>query len=421
MEQKHNRSGRAKEALFAVIVIILSFSLSVVAIVLPFELYLRHKNTIEGQPVKSMIQFDDTIGWSLKPGSYSQINCTDYALNTIYINKLGLREKEVSLGKLKGAKRITIIGDSFVYSEVLKYGERFTELLSTSLGESWQVVNASVFGYGTGQQLLLVSKLQSLGYDLGDTVILVFFTNDILDNVGLQYSALARDRKKPSFLVDGGRLTISDAPIKPHVAKTSSHRSFLSNLIVVGLLKNTAINFAGRHPKIINAMVSAGINIELKRTPGIITGWYSEGWRERWSTTSAILQYANSQVFEKKSFAILYMPSPLQVEPSMLPIMSDYVTVDQRYADFVQDIDRPRNTLRDFCMSNGISFIDMTPVLREAAQTNSVYFLTEGHLNTEGSKLVSKVIYQYIHENIEKVRQADLPAQGKIDIRLTKP
>ncbi len=186
-------------------------------------------------------------------------------------------------------------------------------------------------------------------------------------------------------------------------------------------IKNTAINFAGRHPKIINAMVSAGINIELKRTPGLITGWYSEGWRERWSTTSAILQYANSQVFEKKSFAILYMPSPLQVEPSMLPIMSDYVTVDQRYADFVQDIDRPRNTLRDFCMSNGISFIDMTPVLREAAQTNPVYFLTEGHLNTEGSKLVSKVIYQYIHENIEKVRHADLPAQGKIDIRLTKP
>ena len=76
------------------------------------------------------------------------------------------------------------------------------------------VLNAGVPGYGTAQELLFMRELLQRHRVRPDLVVLVFFTNDILDNLCLSYANLAPQPSRPCFTLHNDALYLTQRPQK---------------------------------------------------------------------------------------------------------------------------------------------------------------------------------------------------------------
>ena len=95
----------------------------------------------------------------------------------IRINAQGLRDGDRSYTKPAGTRRLLVLGDSIVFAAQVPQADRFTDLLQSELGSgdpggSYDVINAGVDGYGTGNELLYF-RHEGFRYQ-PDVVILTF-------------------------------------------------------------------------------------------------------------------------------------------------------------------------------------------------------------------------------------------------------
>ncbi len=134
------------------------------------------------------LQFDDTYGISFKPNAegWNTSLRGEYS-SYIKINDQGLRGQKYAYDKDAGTFRIRVLGDSFTAALQVAEEETFVKLLESQLkqhypGVNFEIINAGVVGYGTGNQL---SYFSHEGYKYQpDLVLLAFFTgNDISDNI----------------------------------------------------------------------------------------------------------------------------------------------------------------------------------------------------------------------------------------------
>src|SRR6266516_7810914 len=61
----------------------------------------------------SITTFDPTLGWRLRPGSYSVKPSYTFKHHQVSINEYGLRNRPLSARAASDTKRIVILGDSF--------------------------------------------------------------------------------------------------------------------------------------------------------------------------------------------------------------------------------------------------------------------------------------------------------------------
>jgi len=156
--------------------------------------------------------YDPTLGWAMRPGQKDVHEHQDFAV-TVEVNSHGLRDEEI---KPKGdRKRLLVLGDSFGWGYGVELEDRFDSLLDTRLSD-WQIVNASVSGYGTDQQYLF---LQDQGLALEpDAILLLFYENDFGNNSrGEQYWYF-----KPHFNLIDGQLSLD----KTRVPSSSLNQRF---------------------------------------------------------------------------------------------------------------------------------------------------------------------------------------------------
>jgi hypothetical protein len=69
---------------------------------------------------------------------------------------------------------------------------------------------------------------------------------------------------------------------------------------------------------------------------------------------------------------------------------------DARFQAFLDDPDRPQRFLGEFCDREGVAFFDATSGLREAAKTEPMYFLREGHVNEAGSAELAELVHEWL-------------------------
>ena len=168
---------------------------------------------------------DELLGWSLEPNARGRYTGPrpfpiefDSAIET---NSLGLRGPEVG-AREPGARRILLLGDSFVAGFEVEQPETFAALLEAHLarrlGTPVRVINAAVRGYGTDQSYLWFRERgRALGADL---VVAVFSANDFDDNVTLHRAR--RPFGKPAFgLRPNGALELVGTPVPRYEACSS--------------------------------------------------------------------------------------------------------------------------------------------------------------------------------------------------------
>ena len=176
---------------------------SVVVFLLVLELILR----IGGYKVvtyyaKSMFhEFHPEIGWTQTPNYQATLESWDSKVKVVS-NSHGFRDREYSIQKPAGVKRVVVLGDSFTWGWGVEQQDIFTEVAEQALS-GVEVLNLGHMGYGTAQEFLL---LNTLGVKFSpDLTVVAFYPNDIDNTAG-------REGIRPKFVVNEGKLTLEKKP-----------------------------------------------------------------------------------------------------------------------------------------------------------------------------------------------------------------
>jgi len=385
-----------------VLLVLISVSVAVAFALFAIEIYLRSQFSSGGtDKLQDMVKFNEDRGWELKPGTYRYFDPGAMTLSEIAINSLGLRGKEIQLKVSPNRERVTLLGDSFLFGMALNEADGVAGRVRAALGDRYEVINVSAPGYGTGQEILFLQHLQEKGYQWGSRVILAFFTNDIQDNLGIDYSTLSRQNQRPAYGVrPDGSLAIEKA-IKPPARKNNTIQlDQEKKYLFVDFLRNRAELIGARFPFLVRMFSAVTGGIPLARDPGVIMGWYSDGLEARWEVTSRLIKYMANMVRGDAGvqFDIVFIPSPFQVEPAFRGIVEDKASSNTDYKMFLEDIDRPQRMLLELCGKEKIRCVDATGKLRVASKKQPTYFLREGHLNAHGVSAIQELFAELVRD-----------------------
>jgi hypothetical protein len=349
-------------------------------------------------PTESWARYDETRGWAMKPGRYSYFDVKAARRVDVSINELGLRQGPLAPQPPRGVQRITVLGDSFIFGPPVDDPQTIPSRLQALAGAGYEIVNVSAPGYGTGQEFRLLEELRAKGYKPGGKLVIAFFTNDIQDNVGLDYDTLAPNPRQPVFHVDAAGNLQQTSPPPPAPRQKGAVRLIDRSLFWPYLRYQLDVLMVS-HPSILGLLDSVGLAPRLPRTPGIVSGWYAPQWEARWQVTENVLDYVVRAVRalpDAPEVHIAFVPSPFQLQGAFRRAAELSAGADPSYRAFLADPDRPQRLLEAFARRAGVPFIDLTPEVRKAAATTVMYFPREGHFNEAGNALAARVLFDKV-------------------------
>jgi len=304
-----------------------------------------------------------------------------------------------------------VLGDSFVLSKESQYSEAFPQrledLLNDRIAGGVEVMNAGVPGYGTGQELLLVRELYERHRIRPDVFLLMFFTNDILDNLCLSYGDLKFQPVRPCFTLDPVRqLILAKLPenlpdyeddalaaqaVQPGVKTFSIARAWIEEWIQtkgewVGLLSRM------------------GLGPQVPRMPGLLNAWYRDQVVQPGAPlTAALIAQMRKEIQEHGGELIVSMiPSPFQIYPETYgPLLRNSFPGDSVVERFQSDIFRPQRLVREMCLEAGVPFQDLAPILTEH-RNMPLFIPRDGHLTHVGHRVAGEALLPFVLEHMSK-------------------
>ena len=148
-------------------------------------------------PLSGSHQSDAYLGWSGKPNLRLRFRRPEFDA-LVEHDAEGWRQPKPPRPAVP-TSRILVLGDSFTWGWGVSQGQVFTDLLQAALPATVAVYNRSVPGFGTAQEYLLLQR--ELAARVYDAVVLMFYMNDLSDNISSQArsSALLRaGRRRPA-------------------------------------------------------------------------------------------------------------------------------------------------------------------------------------------------------------------------------
>lgn len=164
---------------------------------------------------RGLWRYEALRGWGLVPGATGEDNRGGPDRGLVRVNEQGFRGPSFASAKGRDTGRILLLGDSFGFGvgvdEAHTVSSRLAELINAdkelSLGHRVDVLNLSVSGYSTDQEIL---TFEAEGAPLDpDVVILLMCDNDFEGNMqGFAYNRYY----KPRFVLEGDGLRLVDTP-----------------------------------------------------------------------------------------------------------------------------------------------------------------------------------------------------------------
>lgn len=164
---------------------------------------------------------DEQLGWDLVPGAVDRFTTDEFDVE-VRITEQGLRAprlyalapsvaEDLSDAEAPPQNRIVVLGDSFSFGHGVDVDQAWPALLDARLGDDHEVINLSVTGYGTDQQLLrFEQRLDRPDEALRpDTVILGLFVGNIFRNARQTHIGYP----KPRFVLDSDGLRLTGVPV----------------------------------------------------------------------------------------------------------------------------------------------------------------------------------------------------------------
>ncbi|HEV8268258.1 MAG TPA: SGNH/GDSL hydrolase family protein [Thermoanaerobaculia bacterium] len=323
---------------------------------------------------------DPELGWRNRPGASGE---TDAAGTTVRvaINAAGFRDVERATAKVAGTSRIAVLGDSFVFGSGVVEEARMTNLLEARLGGRAEVLNFGVPGYGTDQEWLLL-KRDVVRYR-PDIVVLVFYVNDLAENV----SRVIYGLPKPRFALEAGRLVQVDRPgLFTDAESASAGRNaglvrWLDGHLHVWVLAKRALDALG-------SARSSDEEIAATRPPFVDLALEKgvEATPQLDLTLALLAEARRAAEAAGARFLLVAAPHRSYVDPEIARrLLALYRLPGDAFGD------EPFRRLRRFAQSEKLAFVDLVPPFRAAMSRGEKVFGPDNvHWNDVGHRLAAE-------------------------------
>lgn len=368
-------------------------------------------------------EFDPILGWKPIPGCYEYKPQNSFGSHIIHINRFGIRNREISSLRDKDTKRIIVLGDSFTFGKAVSNEVLFTTVLENILNRKksgagkykYEVINAGVPAYGTGQELLMMKYLADNGI-IGDIYLLVMFTNDLFDNVRLSRNNLLVHA--PGFVLDNeGKPVLKYLPKEVELSNHSEFnnnnetkyktsevnvvarlKKYIFNLKLIEFFKDRVGILLQTSPNVLRFIIKLGIKIDVPGMPTTIDSWYNDdiltpGIPLLKALISEINQEANNK---NAKLLVALIPSQIEVNPNIfIPLIKENFHGDKKVDQWLTDTTRPQRMTREICSSLQIPFLDLQPELYKN-NNKSLYLFKDGHFNVNSHAITAKSLADFM-------------------------
>lgn len=339
-------------------------------------------------------QLESLRGWAPQPG-ISGVWITEGEA-FIENNREGFRDRAHPIKAPSGTFRIAVIGDSMTEALAVPREQIYVSVLERELAACRQgavaVMNFSVSGYGTAQQLLTL-RHNVLKYK-PDLVLLAFFTgNDVWNNE----PALDGHEDRVYFTLRDGRLALDDSNTRSSRFQTKKMwRGTVNAVINASRLFQLLREFYTRVRSLSRSgeTQSKSIFDPASRDYQIFKAPETAAWRRAWETTEALLRTMHDETKAAGSeFRIVTLTAPVQVYPDPA------VRQDFAKALGINSLDYPDRRIDSFARQAGIPATSLLAPLRDYAAENRAFLhgfdntrLGTGHWNETGHRLAGETI-----------------------------
>jgi GDSL-like lipase/acylhydrolase family protein len=293
---------------------------------------------------------------------------------SVSFNSAGMRDREHAVVKPAGAFRVLVLGDSFIEALQVPFEDSFPSLLQRELaaraGRPVEVINASVSGWGTDDEL---QYLTSYGRRWKPDLVVVAMTlyNDVNDNL----------RQRFHTIKDGALIDTPRAPASSLDFKLTELKGFLATRFHMWQV-------------VIRAKRARETRAEAQQLHSHVDSMFSRATDARMSRglelTRLLVERMHTIASGDGSRVVLVL-IPLGVQLS-----------DKQFAEFAAadagttpqtEIDRPQREMKQIGQRAGVDVIDLLPGFREwaAAGGDALYLARDGHWDRPGHRLAAKI------------------------------
>ena len=338
-------------------------------------------------------QFDVDLGWRHIPSASGRLVSPEFDV-ALAINADGLRDRDYPRAKGGPVRRIAVFGDSFAEGWGVELDHSVSKRLEHLLnppqgyqGAVTEVINFGVAGYGTDQEMLLYDQLgQRYGPDL---VIVLFYGNDLWNNVSTRGIGAERGYK-PYFRLDAAdRLRLQGVPVR--------RSGFWDRPEQKGALVGERLSrYLGEHSHLFvlvrKALAPAVPRGQQRDFYGGLYGRDSlRRYESVWDLTGRILAEFNSRIRRNGSEMLLvYCPAIVQVEAENWRSKRDLYGLA---GDF--DLTKPNRMLAAIADQYGMLFLDLQAAFDERAASQELYY-RDSHWTPTGHAVAAAAISDYL-------------------------
>ncbi len=356
-----------------------------------------------------IMALDPHCGFRLRPNR--KLSGIPGLSSPVQINSLGMRDKEYSRKKPSNTTRILALGDSFTYG-VVHYDYNFLTLLEKQLNKRFQnhnieILNSGVPGY---QPVNYLAYLKEYGVDFQPDGVLLFFYvgNDLREN------QRSPNDIHPELPISKDQKNYEQLPLYNYFHHFRLYWALLNAIQKTRTLldihqrmpdidektlknpKHIVPDFSFMSKEQYDKVLLEQARLYLK--PEYRIEWDTNNFKQ----TAKIIQQIQSLCHQKNIlFAVIFLPSEIQVEPNLQKQLAELST------DFLIeafDFQEPQKTLAALLKEKQIHSMNLLPYFSEHSQEKTLYLLRDTHWNETGNQLAADVlqdpVYHWIQEGL---------------------
>jgi len=330
---------------------------------------------LEPHPIYGFFHVPNTTGWIRTPEFTARVD----------INSLGLREREFGYERLGNARRVLVLGDSFVEGAQVSVESLVTRqleyLLAQAGGESYQVINGGVGAWGTAQEYLQLKTEGPLYHP--DVVVVVFYTGNDVSNNGVRIKRNTGTLRKPYFDVgsDGSLKLLAYRP--KAVPDESATDRLRRGSLLFGVFDSTVLR--GAHVDDDDSAEEQLVRYELP----VFSTRSNQAWDDAWRVTEGLLSALHDEaVASGVTFLLVNVPTKWEVYPQ------DWEGLRQQFGLNAEawDLDGPSQRLAELTTRNEIPYVDLREPLAKAKGGERLYFQHDIHWTPAGHATAARAI-----------------------------
>jgi hypothetical protein len=273
-------------------------------------------------------------------------------------NSLSIRYGEIVIPKPKGLYRLMFLGDSVPWDNpgFVNYTESFL-----NSGKKFEVINASVPGYTSYQEVLLYTK-----YLVSTNPDLVIWTYCLNDN----------HRFLHEFNEQAQMLTTREAKLA--LIEASNWDKFISHSYLLTDLRLRLFYWNKQHKQ-----KNSEKDYIWENQPDFNTAWKDNSWidyERHFLTLKKVLDKQGTKL------GIIIFPYEPQLSYRHNSESYDYVV-------------KPQRKLMTLCKQNHVPCLDLFSAFSNEYDKGKVFYRDGIHLNQEGHKFTAQKIYQFLSQH----------------------